>query len=63
VHALHGLAELINFHFAHTRPISRVAAATPLDAARFRRHDISGLAKAIWVIVLILLPYLGCPST
>jgi Phospholipase_D-nuclease N-terminal len=25
----------------------------------FRRHDISGWAKAIWVIVLILIPYLG----
>jgi len=25
----------------------------------FRRHDTSGLAKAIWVIVLILFPYLG----
>jgi hypothetical protein len=25
----------------------------------FRRHDISGLGKAIWVIVLILFPYLG----
>ena len=24
-----------------------------------RRHDISGLAKALWVIVLIALPYLG----
>jgi Phospholipase_D-nuclease N-terminal len=29
----------------------------------FRHHDISGLAKAIWVIVLILLPYLGYSST
>jgi hypothetical protein len=25
----------------------------------FRRHDISGLGKAIWVIVLILFPYLA----
>jgi hypothetical protein len=25
----------------------------------FRRHDISGWAKAIWVIGLILFPYLG----
>jgi capsule polysaccharide export protein KpsE/RkpR len=25
----------------------------------FRRHDISGLSKVVWVIVLILLPYLG----
>jgi hypothetical protein len=25
----------------------------------FRRHDISGLGKAIWVIVLVLFPYLG----
>jgi hypothetical protein len=25
----------------------------------FRRHDISGVAKAIWVIVLILAPYIG----
>jgi hypothetical protein len=25
----------------------------------FRRHDISGWAKAIWVIVLIVLPYIG----
>jgi predicted membrane channel-forming protein YqfA (hemolysin III family) len=25
----------------------------------FRRHDISGWAKAVWVIVLILFPYLG----
>jgi hypothetical protein len=25
----------------------------------FRRHDTSGLAKAIWIIVLILFPYLG----
>jgi predicted membrane channel-forming protein YqfA (hemolysin III family) len=25
----------------------------------FRRHDISGWAKAIWVIVLIVVPYLG----
>jgi hypothetical protein len=24
----------------------------------FRRHDISGLGKAIWVIVLILVPYI-----
>ncbi len=25
----------------------------------FRRHDISGWAKVVWVIVLILFPYLG----
>ena len=25
----------------------------------FRRHDISGLGKAIWVIVLIVIPYLA----
>ena len=25
----------------------------------FRRHDISGWIKAIWVIVLIVFPYLG----
>jgi Phospholipase_D-nuclease N-terminal len=25
----------------------------------FRRHDTSGIAKAIWVIVLILFPYIG----
>lgn len=25
----------------------------------FRRHDISGWGKAIWVIVLIFFPYLG----
>ena len=25
----------------------------------FRRHDTSGWAKAIWVIVLIIFPYLG----
>jgi cbb3-type cytochrome oxidase subunit 3 len=25
----------------------------------FRRHDISGWAKAIWVIALIIFPYLG----
>jgi uncharacterized membrane protein len=25
----------------------------------FRRHDISGLAKALWVIVLILTSYIG----
>jgi Phospholipase_D-nuclease N-terminal/Short C-terminal domain len=25
----------------------------------FRRHDTSGVAKAVWVIVLILFPYLG----
>ena len=25
----------------------------------FRRHDISGWAKAIWVIVLIIFPYIG----
>ena len=25
----------------------------------FRRHDLSGLVKVLWVILLILLPYLG----
>ena len=25
----------------------------------FRRHDISGWGKAIWVIALIIFPYLG----
>src|ERR1700687_1287394 len=25
----------------------------------FRRHDISGWGKAIWIIVLILIPYIG----
>jgi predicted membrane channel-forming protein YqfA (hemolysin III family) len=25
----------------------------------FRRHDVSGWAKTVWVIVLILFPYLG----
>jgi hypothetical protein len=25
----------------------------------FRRHDISGWGKAIWVIVFILIPYIG----
>jgi hypothetical protein len=25
----------------------------------FRRHDISGWAKAIWVIVLVVAPYIG----
>jgi hypothetical protein len=25
----------------------------------FRRHDVSGFAKVIWVIVLIVLPYIG----
>jgi predicted membrane channel-forming protein YqfA (hemolysin III family) len=25
----------------------------------FRRHDISGWAKVIWVIVLVVIPYLG----
>jgi hypothetical protein len=25
----------------------------------FRRHDVSGAAKVIWVIFLIILPYLG----
>ena len=25
----------------------------------FRRHDISGLGKVIWVILLIVLPYIG----
>jgi hypothetical protein len=25
----------------------------------FRRHDTSGIVKAIWVIVLIVIPYIG----
>ncbi|MGA8759713.1 MAG: SHOCT domain-containing protein [Stellaceae bacterium] len=25
----------------------------------FRRHDVSGFGKAIWLIVLVLFPYLG----
>jgi hypothetical protein len=25
----------------------------------FRRHDISGWGKAIWVIVMLLIPYIG----
>jgi hypothetical protein len=25
----------------------------------FRRHDVSGFAKVVWVVVLIVLPYLG----
>jgi predicted membrane channel-forming protein YqfA (hemolysin III family) len=25
----------------------------------FRRHDISGWGKALWVIVLVLVPYIG----
>ena len=25
----------------------------------FRRHDVSGWGKALWVIVLIVIPYLG----
>jgi phospholipase D-like protein len=25
----------------------------------FRRHDISGWGKAIWIIVLIMVPYIG----
>ena len=25
----------------------------------FRRHDLSGLAKVLWVILLIVLPYIG----
>lgn len=25
----------------------------------FRRHDVSGWAKVLWVILLILLPYIG----
>jgi hypothetical protein len=29
----------------------------------FRRHDISGWAKAIWVIALIIFPYLSCSRT
>src|SRR3982074_2846020 len=27
--------------------------------ALFRRHDVSGWVKAIWVIALIVFPYLG----
>jgi hypothetical protein len=25
----------------------------------FRRHDISGFAKVLWVVALVLLPYIG----
>ena len=25
----------------------------------FRRHDISGLSKALWIIFLLVLPYIG----
>ena len=25
----------------------------------FRRHDISGLGKALWIIFLVVLPYIG----
>jgi hypothetical protein len=25
----------------------------------FRRHDVGGLTKVLWIIVIILLPYLG----
>ena len=25
----------------------------------FRRHDVSGFAKVLWVIFLIVLPYIG----
>jgi hypothetical protein len=25
----------------------------------FRRHDLSGWSKAVWIIVLILIPYIG----
>jgi hypothetical protein len=25
----------------------------------FRRHDVSGLAKVLWVILLVVLPYIG----
>jgi hypothetical protein len=25
----------------------------------FRRHDVSGLTKVLWIIVIIVLPYLG----
>ena len=25
----------------------------------FRRHDISGWAKALWVIALVVVPYIG----
>jgi predicted membrane channel-forming protein YqfA (hemolysin III family) len=25
----------------------------------FRRHDVSGLGKVVWVILLIVLPYIG----
>src|SRR5215469_3875833 len=32
-----------------------IAAASDL----FRRHDISGFGKVLWVILLIVLPYIG----
>lgn len=25
----------------------------------FRRHDVSGLSKILWIVLLVLLPYLG----
>ena len=28
----------------------------------FRRHDISGFGKVIWVIFLVLLPFIGVSS-
>jgi hypothetical protein len=31
----------------------------PIGGDLFRRHDISGWGKAIWIIVLILIPYIG----
>ncbi|MDY0884326.1 SHOCT domain-containing protein [Dongia soli] len=30
-----------------------------IAADLFRRHDISGFSKVLWVILLILLPYIG----
>lgn len=29
----------------------------------FQRHDVSGWVKAIWVIALIVFPYLGISRT
>ena len=29
----------------------------------FRRRDVSGWGKVIWVIVLVVFPYWGCSST
>jgi hypothetical protein len=44
-------------HYIH---LHHVVLAAHFDWWRpFRRHDISGWGKAIWIIVLILIPYIG----